>query len=66
VAVILFNRNRDFSRVLEAIGGQVRTHPNFKRDLGKSSETVFRYVFAHKDDANRELFLAVLAFDVPV
>ena len=66
VAVILFNRNRDFSRVLEAITGQVRTHPNFKRDLGKISETVFRYVFAHKDDANRELFLTVLAFDVPV
>lgn len=66
VAVILFNRNRDFSRVLEAITGQVHMHPNFKFDLGKSSETVFRYVFAHKDDANRELFLTVLAFDVPV
>jgi hypothetical protein len=65
VAVILFNRNKDFSRVLEAIPSQVRMHSNFKRDLGRSSETVFRFVFAHKDDANRELFLTVLAFDVP-
>jgi hypothetical protein len=31
------------------------THKNFKRDLGKSNETAFRYVFAQPNDINRDL-----------
>lgn len=65
MAIILFNRKKDFSKVLEAIPGAVRAHPNYKRDIPGSSETRFRYCFAHRDDANRELVLSILAFDVP-
>lgn len=65
VAVIIFNRNKDFSSVLKTISDTVKTHPNCKRDLGARSETNFRYAFAHRDDPNRELTLTVLAFDVP-
>ncbi len=65
VAVIIFNRNKDFSNVLRAIQEVVPTHPNWKRSLGVQSETSFRYIFAHKDDRNREMTLTVLAFDVP-
>ena len=65
VAVIIFNRNKDFSRVLAAISETAKSHSNFKRELKGSTETTFRYCFAHKDDNNRELFLTVLAFDVP-
>ena len=64
-AIILFNRNKDFSRVLDAIPTRVKEHSNFKREIGRTSETVFRYVFASKDDPNREIYLTVLAFDVP-
>lgn len=64
-AVILFNRNRDFSRVLASIAETVRSHSNYKRDLPGSAESSFRYCFAHRDDPNRELFLTVLAFDIP-
>jgi hypothetical protein len=65
VAVVVFNRNKDFSRVLTSIQETTKDHPNFKRELPGSSETVFRYRFAHRDDKNRELFLTLLAFDVP-
>lgn len=65
VAVIVFNRNKDFSKVLETIRETVKGHPNFKRDLGPQSPTNFRYVFSHKDDSNREMTLTVLAFDIP-
>ncbi len=65
VAVIVFNRNKAFSRVLSAISETVKSHENFKRELSGSTETVFRYCFAHRDDRNRELFLTILAFDVP-
>lgn len=65
VAVIIFNRKKDFTNVLRAIQETVRGHPNCKRELGARSETSFKYVFAHRDDRNRELTLTVLAFDIP-
>lgn len=64
-AIVVLNRNRDFSRVLAAIPDVAHAHPQYKRDLPGSAETVFRYVFANRDDRSRELFLTILAFDVP-
>jgi hypothetical protein len=64
-AVIVFNRNAGFTAVLAKIADAAPKHPNFKRDLGKSGESTFRYVFAQPNDANREITLTVLAFDVP-
>jgi len=40
-------------------------HPNFVRDLGRTSETSFRDVLHHREDEQRELTLAVLVFDLP-
>ena len=65
VAVIVFNRNKDFTNVLSSLNRTTIQHPNFKRDLGKQSETSFRFIFAHRDDPNREIVLTVIAFDVP-
>ena len=64
-AVLLFNRDRDMTTVLDGIPKAVTEHASFKRELPYDSETGFRYVFAHRDDPNRELTLTVLAFDVP-
>jgi hypothetical protein len=65
LAVIVFNRRKDFSAVLQAIRETVLTHPQCKRRLDYSSPTGSRYLFKQKDDANREMTLTVLAFDVP-
>jgi hypothetical protein len=65
VAVIIFNRRKRFSEVLNAIEDTTLTHPQCKRILRKDSETVFRFLFAQKDDPNREMYLTSLAFDVP-
>ena len=64
-AIILFNRNRNFSQVLKAIPTAVRSHENFKREVDDNGEGRSRYVFAHRDDRNRELILTIMAFDVP-
>jgi len=64
-AVLVFNRNADFSSVLAKIRETVPKHPFFKRDRGTSGETVFRYVFAQPNDSNREIILTVIAFDIP-
>lgn len=64
-AVILFNRNKEFSSVLSKISEVIKIHPCFKKDLGKQNETSFRYLFRQPSDTNREVILTVLAFDVP-
>ena len=65
VAIILFNRRKNFSRVLEAIPKTVEGHSNYKRHAKGGSDTDFRYVLRHRDDKSRELTLAVVAFEVP-
>lgn len=64
-ALLIFNRERQFSTVLEKIPETLRAHPNYKRTLPYASETGFRVVMHHRDDINRELILTVLAFEVP-
>jgi hypothetical protein len=66
IALLVFNRNKNFSAVVEQIPKVVRAHPNFKRELRCDLETAFRCVLAQRDDPNRELILTTLAFDVPV
>jgi hypothetical protein len=64
-AILIFNRNANFTEVLAKIGDAAPSHACFKRDLGKSDESIFRYVFHQPADTNRELLLTVMAFDVP-
>jgi hypothetical protein len=64
-AVLVFNRNANFTAVLEKVVVTAPTHKNFKRDLGKSDESTFRYAFSQPTDANREITLTVMAFDIP-
>jgi len=64
-AVLIFNRKRNLSAVLQKISDTVPQHRCHKRELGKRGETHFRYVFHQPDDTNREVLVAVLVFDVP-
>jgi uncharacterized protein YdcH (DUF465 family) len=64
-AVVIFNRNLNFTEVLTKIAEIPPKHQNWKRTIGKLDETSFRYVFHLPHDRNRELTLTVLAFDVP-
>ena len=65
VAIIIFNRNKNFTAVLAQIQPTVEEHPNCKRFVSKLSDTQFRFAFTQKDDPNREMTVTVLAFDVP-
>jgi len=64
-AVVIFSRNRDFSSVVNTILLATEKHPHKKRGPTKEGGTRFKYVFGNPKDANRELFLTVLAFDIP-
>lgn len=65
-AIILFNRQKNLSDILAQIPGIVSAHPNFKKRLPYSHETGFRFLMHQPADKNRELYLTVLVFDVPV
>lgn len=64
-AILLFNRTKNLSAVVEKVPTTIEQHPNYKRTLPYGSETGHRFVLHHKDDPGRELLLTVLAFDVP-
>ena len=64
-ALLVFNRDRNTSTVLEGVSNTVREHPNYKAERKTELETEFRYVFGQCDDTNREITVAVLVFDVP-
>jgi len=65
-AIVLFNRNKDFTSVLKQIPVTIHAHTNYKRLLDISGESRSRYILHQPSDANREIILTVLAFDVPV
>lgn len=64
-AILLFNRNKNFSAVLAQIPDIVKKHPNFRNRVEYKSETGFRFVLNQRDDKNRDLLLTIMAFDVP-
>lgn len=64
-AVIVFNRNKNFSTVLDEISKTTIEHSNCKKLLRQNSETSWTYLFSHKDDPNREMTVTVMAFDTP-
>lgn len=65
VAVIIFNRNRNFSAILNQIRSTTESHPNCKQFVSKPSEAQFRFLFTQRDAPNRGMTLTVMAFDVP-
>lgn len=65
-ALLIFNRNKDFSAVLASIKESVPTHKAFKRAVLLPSESCFRAILSHPDDKNREIIVTIMAFEVPV
>lgn len=64
-SIVIFNRNKDFSKVLQSILEATEQHPNKKSGPVKEGDTRFRYKFSNPQDVDRELVLTVMVFDVP-
>jgi hypothetical protein len=64
-ALVVFARNKDFTKVVAAAVAETSTHLNFKSGPIKEGDTRFRYVFKNKNDPDREFSLTLLLFDVP-
>ena len=64
-AILLFNRQREFGKVLAQIEPTLQTHTNFMRFEGVTNETQFRFILSHPNDKSRQIIVTVLAFDIP-
>jgi hypothetical protein len=65
-AILLFNKNKRISEVLEKIIPTVETHAYHKRTATMGpQESIFRFTLKNKDDPGRKLQLAILVFDIP-
>ena len=64
-AIIIFNKTKDFTEVLNKIEISVSQHKNYKKMLQKTNISNMRFLFHHNDDKNKELILTILAFEIP-
>lgn len=64
-ALIMFNRNKNFTAMVKKMVETASKYPNCKRDPVQETETRYRYVFASKDDPARQIILTVMAVNVP-
>lgn len=64
-AILVFNRNKDFSAVLEKIISATPSHPNCKKKIKQISETSWSYLFSQPDDPNREMIITVQVYNIP-
>lgn len=65
-AVVIFNKNRNLSGVIATIKQAMEKHPHKKRGPTIEGETRFRYVMANPGDHNREIFMTVMVYDIPI
>ena len=64
-AILVFNKNKDTSNVLDEIKAASEEHQYYKRTLNWKHQSGFRFVMHHPADTNRELTMTVLVFDIP-
>ena len=65
VALLVFNRSKNLTSVVQKVRETVKGHPNFLREAPYASETGCRGVLHHKNDIARELILTAVVFEVP-
>ncbi len=69
-SIILFNRQPDLTSVISKANHSLKEHKYFKSEWSFTSkvlnnlETVFGYKFVHPSDAEKEIFLTLMAFQI--
>ena len=68
-AILIFNKNKNFTSVLEKIRSTLPTHDYHKRIHSLKSqdlqlETIFSYVFHFPNDLERDVYITILTFDL--
>ena len=64
-AIVIFNRNKNLSGVIETIKTAMERHTHKKRGPKIEGETRIRYVFGHPSDNRRDVIATVMIYDIP-
>lgn len=64
-AILIFNRNMNFSKVVGEIPNIVKKHPNFVTTDNIKGETNSRFILHNNNDIERKIILSVLPFNIP-
>ncbi len=64
-ALIIFNRNQDFTSAISEAQRAMKDHQHYKSGPTKESETSFRYTFTHPDDKQRDIIVTLMLFNMP-
>jgi len=64
-ALIIFNRNLNFTNVISEAQRAMKDHQHYKSGPAKESETRFRYIFSHPEDKQRDIIVTLLLFNMP-
>lgn len=65
VAVMMFVKNKEFSKTIEIVKAEVSSHQYFVEALDISKDSSFSYKFHLKDDKEKAVFLEVMLFHFP-
>lgn len=65
LAIVLLNRGKNFTSVVQQIPAILLAHSAVVRQVEFAMESSSRYVLRHPKDPDRELLLSLLCFDVP-
>lgn len=64
-SVIIFVQNKDMTSVIESVSKASKKHYCFIKELTKSDDSWFNYIFSLPNDKNKEIKLAVQIFHIP-
>lgn len=62
VALLIFVDNKDFTKIIELIPNDVKSHPYFKKENGQRGESSFSYIFQLPADLDKEVYLEIILF----
>lgn len=66
-SIVIFNKhNAKFTELLDKVPESLKTHPNFKRDLGQQGDGEWRFIFASLEDELRQVIVNVSVFNIYV
>jgi hypothetical protein len=64
-ALLIFNRNKNFTDVVAKAVKTISAHPMYVKSLDQLNETTFRFVFQQPQEHCKQLLLALAIFNVP-
>lgn len=64
-ALIIFNRNLDFTNVISEAQRAMKDHQHYKSGPITEDDTRFRYIFSHPDDKHRHIIVTLMLFNMP-